>query len=355
MQTVHNIKIFKQFENFHLDIDFQTSARVTGILGASGAGKSLLLKTISGLLHPDLGKIEINNEILFDHEKKINVTAQKRKTGFLFQHYALFPHMTIQENIGFGVNDKKTKNEKVKDLLKIFHIEHLANEKPKKISGGQQQRCALARALAVEPSILLLDEPFSALDDHLKHKMINELSTILKKYNIFTLIVTHNIDEAYRLCDELVILKNGRVEIAGEKNIVFKNPVTVEAARLTGCKNIVPAIRCDAHHLVVPEWNQTFELEQHMETEQGFLGIRANHLRLARPTDTVNRLQVNVAGMSESMFRMTLYVTIPGSPPTEQGYDLQLELPKDALSGMPTVGEYIPLVLPMEHLLFLNA
>ena len=179
------IDIKKGLSSFNLDVSMKSKGGIIGFLGASGSGKSMTLKCIAGLEKADKGKIIINDKVLFDSENKINIKTKDRKVGFLFQNYALFPHMTIKNNIEIGL-DKTSKDEKNKlsaNYIKKFGLEGLENRYPWQLSGGQQQRVALARALITSPDILLLDEPFSALDNHLRANMERELVEILKDYD----------------------------------------------------------------------------------------------------------------------------------------------------------------------------
>ena len=214
------IDITKNLSSFNLDVSIKNSSGIIGFLGASGSGKSMTLKCIAGLENPSKGKIIINDKIIFDSEKNINIKTKDRKIGFLFQNYALFPHMTIKDNIEIGL-DKVSKLEKNKlsySYIKKFKLEGLENRYPWQLSGGQQQRVALARALITSPEILLLDEPFSALDNHLRASMEKELIEILKDYKGMVIFVTHDIEEAYRVCDKIIVFDNGKAKSLKEKN-----------------------------------------------------------------------------------------------------------------------------------------
>ena len=193
------VDIEKDLSSFTLKSKFEQENGVLGFLGESGSGKSMTLKCIAGLENPSRGKIILNNRVLFDSEKKINLSAQERKVGFLFQNYALFPHMTVVENIELGLSNlqKEERNKITKEYIKRLCLEGLENRYPWQLSGGQQQRVALARALAPSPDILLLDEPFSALDYHLRGNMERELINILNDYHGDVIFVTHDREERY--------------------------------------------------------------------------------------------------------------------------------------------------------------
>ena len=178
------VDIKKKLKEFTLEIDFKTDGESLGILGASGSGKSMTLKCIAGVETPDEGRIVLNGKTLFDSRKGINLKPQDRNIGYLFQSYALFPHMTVEENIGIGLNLHKTEKElRIREIIESFHLEGLESKYPNKLSGGQQQRVALARCLVYKPDALMLDEPFSALDSHLKDHLQSEVLELLKSYD----------------------------------------------------------------------------------------------------------------------------------------------------------------------------
>ncbi len=196
------VDISSKLEKYVLDIAFETKASRIGILGESGAGKSMLLKYIAGIYQPAEGKIKLDDDLLLDTNNKVNVIPQNRNIAYMFQNYALFPTMTVRENIEIVVKgDKLTKKEKADSLLKKFHIEDLAGKKPSELSGGEQQRVALARVLAYEPKLILLDEPFSALDENLKERLQIELEKMITDYNGTVIMVSHSKDELYKFSD----------------------------------------------------------------------------------------------------------------------------------------------------------
>lgn len=240
------VDIEKKLGSFHLQVKFEAGRDMLAILGASGCGKSMTLKCIAGIETPDRGRIVLDDTVLFDSEKHINLKPQKRMVGYLFQQYALFPNMTALENVMCGVRTG-TKAEKRKKAAEIFDRLHLSGceeKKPSMLSGGQQQRCALARILVNEPRVLLLDEPFSALDAHLRFHTERQVDGILKEFGITTILVSHDRDEVFRLTDHIAVMENGKIHAMGEKHAVFHEPETIEGAILTGCKNISRAEIC---------------------------------------------------------------------------------------------------------------
>lgn len=204
-------------EEFSLDIKFTANAGITVLAGASGSGKTTTLRLIAGILLPDAGKIELGSDVFYDSENQINVPIQRRKVGFVFQDYVLFPHLTAGQNIAFGAKlaDKAEKQEKAREMLKLFRIEHLENRIPAEMSGGEQQRTALARALASEPEIVLLDEPLSAVDVETRAKLLDEIELAQSRAKIPFIYVTHNEAEASRLAGSRITLANGTTKSGG--------------------------------------------------------------------------------------------------------------------------------------------
>ncbi len=239
------VDIQKQLSGFLLDVTFQTDQTPLGLLGASGAGKSLILRCIAGLESPDTGRIVLNGRVLFDSAQGINLPPRDRGCGFLFQNYALFPHLTIAENIAFGMPTGKSQQEikqEVERQLIAVDLPGIGDRYPRGLSGGQQQRVALARAKASEPGIMLLDEPFSALDTYLRDKQEKILRNNLIYYQGVTLFITHNLEEAYRVCPKLLVIDRGKAIANDTKQDIFEHPRNFRTAQLTGCKNFSRAI-----------------------------------------------------------------------------------------------------------------
>lgn len=213
-----NINLEKQFSNnrnreFLLDISFSAGSGITVLTGASGSGKTTILRLIAGILTPDNGVIKLDSKVFFDFDQKINLSIQERRVGFVFQDYALFPHLTAEQNIAYGVkaNDKKSRNEKALEMLSLLRIEHIGKRLPREMSGGEQQRVALARALASDPLIVLLDEPLSAVDVETRVNLLDEIENAQRQADIPFIYVTHNETEAERLGKYRIMLRNGRI------------------------------------------------------------------------------------------------------------------------------------------------
>lgn len=279
------VRIKKQFPDFLLDVEFQTEEEIFGVLGESGCGKSLTLKCIAGIERPDQGRIVLNGRELFDSKKGINLPARERKVGYLFQEYALFPNMTVEENIAIGIKEKKKgeKRKKIHDYIQKFFLEGLEKKHPSSLSGGQKQRVAIARMLAAEPELILLDEPFSAVDSYLKWKLEQMLLEWLEEVQVTTLLVSHNRDEVYRLCDRMGIIHKGHMEVCGKKQEIFQNPGTVSAAILTGCKNIARIATITEGRAEIADWGVLLPLPDpkiSMGDVFTHVGIRAHDIRM---------------------------------------------------------------------------
>jgi molybdate transport system ATP-binding protein len=309
-----NVTIHKKLKLFDLNVDFTAGDGVLGILGSSGCGKSMTLKSIAGIVAPDSGRIALEgadgSRVLYDSAKKINLRSQKRRIGYLFQNYALFPNMTVTQNILVGLGGKDSGNV-VQEMVERFHLEGLEHQYPRQLSGGQQQRVALARILAYEPKALLLDEPFSAMDTFLREKLRLELAKVLRAYDGTAILVTHDRDEAYQLCDHLMLMDEGKILIAGRTKDIFEDPQTVAAARLTGCKNISRIKPLGEHRVCALDWNHLeLTTAAPVMPETTHIGIRAHDFEPVSGADEMseNYIPIHSADISEMPFEW--YITV---------------------------------------------
>lgn len=305
------VTIAKRFEGFTLHADFAAGNTAAAILGASGCGKSMTLRCIAGVVKPDSGRIVLDGRVLFDSEKGIDLPPQQRNVGLLFQNYALFPNMTVEQNILCALKKEKdpaARKAACGSALRAMRLEELAHRLPSELSGGQQQRAALARILAGRPRILMLDEPFSALDSYLREEVEGEVGSLLSNFDGTALLVTHDRDEAYRLCREMIVMDSGEVLRAGTTKEVFADPRRLTAARLTGCKNILPCVRVDEHHVRLTGWER--ELTVALPVPEGCcaVGIRA-HDFAPEAADGENRMPVQVSASSENPFDWNVICT----------------------------------------------
>jgi molybdate transport system permease protein len=335
------VQIEKKLPDFALEVSFRAEAEPLSILGASGAGKTMLLRCIAGLERPDRGRIKLNDRVFFDSESHLNIPARQRRVGLLFQNYALFPHRTVAENIGFGLEHlpRDERSNRVEALIERTHLPGLESRRPRTLSGGEQQRVALARALAIEPEALLLDEPLSALDTHLRSQMEIQLQETFAAYRRPTLLVTHNMEEAYRLGARLLVLSRGKVVASGAKERIFQRPPSVEVARLTGCKNISRARAISEHSVEAQDWACTLRLAQpttqSAAQSTGFVGIRAHHIEFVEAngaSSDENVVPCRLVRSSETPFRVTLFLTLrqdSSHSPQPEAAQLQAEVYKE--------------------------
>jgi molybdate transport system permease protein len=336
------VQIEKKLPDFALEVSFRAEAEPLSILGASGAGKTMLLRCIAGLERPDRGRIKLNDRVFFDSEWHLNIPARQRRVGLLFQNYALFPHRTVAENIAFGLEQlpRDERSKRVAALIERTHLPGFENRYSRTLSGGEQQRVALARALAIEPEALLLDEPLSALDTHLRSQIEIQLQETFAAYRRPTLLVTHNMEEAYRLGARLLVLSRGRVAASGAKERIFERPPSVEVARLTGCKNISRARTISDHSVEALDWGCTLRLTQSVAQPTGFVGIRAHHIEFVEVNDTStgtsneeNVFPCWLVRSSETPFRVTLFLSLQqqhaSKPRESEAAQLQAEVYKE--------------------------
>ena len=302
-----HVDIRKRLGSFTLDVTFSAENGITSLLGASGCGKSMTLKCIAGIEKPDEGRIELDGTVLFDSKQKINLPPQKRRVGYLFQNYALFPNMSVRQNILCGLNrekDRGAKERRLRDMLRMMQLEGLEDRKPAQLSGGQQQRVALARILVNDPQILLLDEPFSALDGHLRDSLKVEMRDLLERFGREVLMVTHDRNEAYNMSREIAVMDNGRLLTIKPTKALFADPGSVQAAILTGCKNIVKASRVDEHTVEIPEWGVRMETKDTVREGLCAVGVRAHYFN---PNAAQNRFPVRFIEEMEEPFETILH------------------------------------------------
>jgi molybdate transport system permease protein len=325
------LNIFKPLSGFVLDVGFDIGPEVLGILGASGSGKSMTLRCIAGLETPSSGKIAVNGKVLFDSAQGINVPSKDRRIGFLFQNYALFPHLSVAQNIAFGLQHLSDGEQKlrVKEQLISMQMSGLENSYPHELSGGQQQRVALARAIAPSPDLLLLDEPFSALDTHLRSQLERELMQTLANYRGITLFVSHNLEEVYRVCKNLLVLAEGRPIAFDTKENIFDRPGNFTVALLTGCKNFSAAKPISVTVVEAIDWGCTLTVVEPIPKSLVSVGIRAHQLSFVSGCDRENTFACWIASTVETPHRVTLYLKLHSPPNHSQDYHLQAEVFKE--------------------------
>src|SRR5438477_6506147 len=233
----------RESAEFSLNVEFSAAAGVTVLFGASGSGKTLTLDCIAGFVRPDSGRILLDDEILFDAAARVNLRPQDRNCGYVFQNYALFPHMTLRENLAFAAERKPRleRHRRVNEMLEKFQLTGVSGRRPHEVSGGEKQRCSIARALIGGPNLLLLDEPARGLDAPLRAGLYTTLRQVRSDFNVPILLVTHDLDECFELGDEMLVVCDGRVAQSGAPKDVLSQPANVEVARLLGVANLFQA------------------------------------------------------------------------------------------------------------------
>lgn len=346
-----SVDIEKKLCGFTLRVKFESRDSTMGILGASGSGKSMTLRCIAGIEKPDRGKIVINGRTVFDSDKKINLKPQERRVGYLFQNYALFPTMTVEKNISCGFcGDKSLRKEKVEDYIRRYRLGGLEKRYPSELSGGQQQRVALARMMIGEPEVILLDEPFSALDGHLKDVMQREMRSFLKEYAGDMLLVSHDRDEVYRFCRRLALLEEGRVLVSGETGQIFERPGSLEAARLTGCKNFSRVERLGEHEIYALDWDLMLYTETPVDKDVTHAAVRGHWLRPCVEGGR-NRMEVEVEECVEVTFEYRYMVRNKANKDTSALWWMK---PRGSFREVYTEEMPIYLEIPAEHIMLLK-
>lgn len=350
------VDIKKRLEEFSLELRFESDSRRIGILGASGCGKSMTLKSIAGIETPEEGLIRIGDRVLFDSENKINVKPQQRNAGYLFQNYALFPTMTVEQNIAAGLRGRKEKKqERVQEMIKRFGLFGLEGRLPGELSGGQQQRTALARIMAYEPEIILLDEPYAALDTFLRDRLLQELLTMLKDYEGTVIMVSHNQDEIYRFSEDLLVMEEGRACMFGKSRDIFRNPTKRAAARLTGCKNISRVRILDENHLEALDFGVTLYTEREILKHADYIGYQAQEFLPVWGEREKNCIKFQVESVAELHFERRYYLRPEGENDDAQAGDMICwSVPKDRWPELEKRGFPDYLKLSEEAVLFLE-
>ncbi|MGN1001393.1 MAG: sulfate/molybdate ABC transporter ATP-binding protein [Oscillospiraceae bacterium] len=319
------VDIEKSLGSFFLKAQFEAGNETLALLGASGCGKSMTLKCIAGIERPDRGRIVVDDVTLFDSEKHINLTPQERRMGLMFQNYALFPNMTVIQNIRTGAKREKNKSrreEAVHQVMDSFGLTELAGHYPHQLSGGQQQRTALARILVSAPRALLLDEPFSALDSHLRFRLEQEVRNVIHSFGKSVLLVSHDRDEVFRMADSIAVMNGGRIEAFGSKKEVFADPKTPTGAALTGCKNISSIKVLDERHISAVDWGVELSLDRPAGSAV-CAGIRMHDVV---PGGGENTVRCQVVEEIENPFSMTVMLRPVGREDTTPiGWELEKE------------------------------
>ena len=341
------VSIRKALPGFTLDVEWSAGDGVAVLFGPSGSGKTLTLQCLAGLVRPDGGRVVVDGHVLFDAATGVDVPPQQRRVGYVFQGYALFPHLTVRDNVGFGLRDRSRseRRQKEDEVLARLSLEAFAERSPRELSGGQRQRVALGRALATDPALLLLDEPLSALDLPLRQALRDELRGLLAGWGTVAVLVTHDLTEAYRLGDRIVVYEEGRVIQEAPRAELLWQPSSRSVARIMGIRNIVQGVTLKATpdriqfrwrgQLLEAVNSPTRSYLPGPDTPLAFF-IRPEYVRLIRKdrgrVDAAHHMNL----MSGTVVRevdfgtsWTLFIRLdePGTP-AQGDYDLELEVPR---------------------------
>jgi molybdate transport system ATP-binding protein len=341
------VRLVKRLPSFTLDVQWDSSDGVVALFGPSGAGKTLTLMCLAGLARPDGGRIVVNGTVFYDAERGVEMPTQQRRLGYVFQGYALFPHLSVADNVGYGLHQRsrEERRRRTAEVLERLGLADLAARRPHELSGGQQQRVALGRALAVDPELLLLDEPLSALDAPLRRQLRQDLMGIVREWGKATVLVTHDLGEAFQLADRVVVYEGGRVVQQAPKAELLSAPASERVARLMGVRNILSGtvLKSAADRIQFHWRGQTLEAvnsprHSYLPEPGATLAffIRPEYVRLIRKDRSsadsahhMNLMAGRVVGDADFGTTWTLYFRLdaPGAP-AQGDHDLEIEVPR---------------------------
>jgi molybdate transport system ATP-binding protein len=341
-----DVALTKRLPGFTLDVAWHAGDGVAVLFGPSGAGKTLTLQCLAGLIRPDSGRVTVGERVLFDAARGIDVPPQRRRIGYVFQGYALFPHLTVADNVGFGLRQapRAVRRERVARVLARLGLGALARRYPRELSGGERQRVALGRALAIEPELLLLDEPLSALDAPLRRSLRDELRALLSEVGTAAVVVTHDVTEAYRLADRIVVYDGGRVVQSAARAELLWQPASEAVARIMGIRNLLhgTVIKATPDRIQIRWRGQTLEAvnsptRSYLPPPESAIAffIRPEYVRLIRkdrgaadPSHHMNLMTGAIVGDEDFGTTSTLRIRLdePG-PPAQGDHDLEVEVP----------------------------
>jgi len=342
-----SVEITKRLPEFTLDVAWSAGDGVAVLFGPSGAGKTLTLQCLAGLIRPDAGRIVVDDHVLFDSAAGVDLPPQQRRVGYVFQGYALFPHLTVGQNVAFGLRDRPRAERlaRAAEVMERLGLGGLTHRRTGELSGGQRQRVALGRALAIDPALLLLDEPLSALDAPLRRSLRNELRTILSGWGTAAVLVTHDFTEAYQLADRIVIYENGRVIQSAPRAELLWQPASEAVARIMGLRNVLQGtvvkampdrIQISWRGLMLEAVNSpTRSYLPPPESPIAFF-IRPEYVRLIRKdrgapdaAHHMNLMRGRIVGESDfgMVWSLRLRLDAPGAP-AQGDFDLEVEVPR---------------------------
>jgi molybdate transport system ATP-binding protein len=342
-----SVEITKWLPEFTLDVAWSAGDGVAVLFGPSGAGKTLTLQCLAGLIRPDAGRIVVDDRVLFDSAAGVDLPPQHRRVGYVFQGYALFPHLTVGQNVAFGLRDRPRAERQARaaEVIERLGLGGLEHRRPGELSGGQRQRVALGRALAIDPALLLLDEPLSALDAPLRRSLRDELRTILSGWGTAAVLVTHDFTEAYQLADRIVIYEGGRVIQSAPRAELLWQPASEAVARIMGLRNVLHGTVVKAMPDRIQIAWRGLMLEAVNSPTRSYLPppdspiaffIRPEYVRLIRKdrgspdaAHHMNLMRGRIVGESDfgTVWSLRLSLDAPGTP-AQGSFDLEVEVPR---------------------------
>jgi molybdate transport system ATP-binding protein len=342
-----SVEIMKRLPEFTLEVAWSAGDGVAVLFGPSGAGKTLTLQCLAGLIRPDAGRIVVDDRVLFDSAAGVDLPPQHRRVGYVFQGYALFPHLTVGQNVAFGLRDRPRaeRQRRAAEVMERLGLGGLEHRRPGELSGGQRQRVALGRALAIDPALLLLDEPLSALDAPLRRSLRDELRTILSGWGTAAVLVTHDFTEAYQLADRIVIYEGGRVIQSAPRAELLWQPASEAVARIMGLRNVLHGTVVKAMPDRIQISWRGLMLEAVNSPTRSYLPapdsplaffIRPEYVRLIRKdrgspdaAHHMNLMRGRIVGESDfgTVWSLRLRLEAPG-PPAQGDFDLEVEVPR---------------------------
>ncbi|MDR3166165.1 MAG: ATP-binding cassette domain-containing protein [Synergistaceae bacterium] len=326
-------KIRHRAGRFRLDVEFETGPGVMGLLGASGCGKSMTLKCIAGVIRPDEGLISYDGRVFFDSRRKIDLPPQVRGVGLLFQNGALFPNMTLSDSIAAVLKSRGDNAVSAASLVKKFHLEGLENHYPENMSGGQRQRAALACIMARGPSVLMLDEPLSALDSYLRWQLEGELARVASEFGGVTLYVSHNRDEVYRMCSSVCVMNAGRTEALRSIDELFESPDTLASCLLSGCKNYSRAGISD-RGIRALDWGTELACAVRFGPDTEYVGVRSHYVRKSDTKTGTNVFACRIDRVTRDVFGTIVNVIPLGAPSDGDFSRIRMEMPREEATGL---------------------
>ena len=355
------VELKRKLLDFSLNVAFSVDGETLGILGPSGSGKTMTLLCIAGLIRPDSGFIQLNDRVLLDSSHKVNLPSKARNVGLVFQNYALFPHLTAGENIAYGIRNRSREevNHRVQVLIKNMDLDGLQNRYPQQLSAGQQQRVAVARALAPEPEILLLDEPFSALDSLTKEQLEMQILDLRQFYKGHIILVTHDLAEAYRLSSRIAVYDAGKIAQCDLKEKLISSPVNQKVARITRFRNFMDGVITDikdkqvsvtvpglgTNVRVAANGHRNLALNQHIT-----LGVRSEHIQSVTSPGQ-NTFQGILSSSVENLASINRYFDLKTN--SDNCYRLEAAFPKAVAPSLSDGMSYY-LYLPPEQMVIIT-